>query len=425
MRGRLALLAVATTSLVLVAFLVPLAVLVDTVAAERATASAVATAHSMAPVVALGDLDALEALVNQASVSTGPPVTVFLPDGTLLGPTAPRGPAVELAARGRSITVETPQGREILVAVQGGPGGTAVIRTFVDAERLRRGVGRSWLVLGLIGLALLAVSVAVADRLALSLIQPVTQVAGVSRRLAGGDLDARVDPAGPPEIRDVGGALNLLAARIRELLAHEREAVADLSHRLRTPVTALRLEVESLGEGDRSGRVGEAVDAVERTVSQVIREARRFDRGGVARCDAPEVIAERVAFWSALAEEQDRPVRLRLAQGPLPVGVSAQDLEVCADVLLENVFAHTPDGTAFTVELAARARGGACLVVSDEGPGITRPDVLDRGASGGASTGLGLDIARRTAERSGGLLRAGAAASGGAEIVVEFGPPLS
>ncbi|GHE26856.1 hypothetical protein GCM10017673_31170 [Streptosporangium violaceochromogenes] len=173
------------------------------------------------------------------------------------------------------------------------------------------------------------------------------------------------------------------------------------------------------------GRERGAVGTMERPVTPVVPEMRRFDRGGVARCDASKVITERVAFWSALAEDQDRPVRLRLAQGPLPVGVSAHDLAVCVDFLLENVFSHTPDGTAFTVELAARARGGACLVVSDEGPGITRPDVLDRGASGGASTGLGLDIARRTAERSGGLLRAGAAASGGAEIVVEFGPPLS
>ncbi|OUC75737.1 HAMP domain-containing protein, partial [Streptosporangium minutum] len=242
MRRRLALLAVATTSLVLVAFLVPLAVLVSTLAAERATAAATTWAQSVATAAALGDQDTLDATVRQANSSGGTPITVFLAGHEFLGVPAPRGPGVELAARGRSVTVETPAGREILVAVQGGERGTMVVRAFVSAERLRQGVGRAWLVLGLIGLALLTVGIVVADRLARSLIRPVGQVAGVSRRLAGGDLDARVEPAGPPEIRDVGAALNHLAARIRELLAREREAVADLSHRLRTPVTALRLE---------------------------------------------------------------------------------------------------------------------------------------------------------------------------------------
>ncbi|WP_433255536.1 HAMP domain-containing protein [Streptosporangium sp. CA-135522] len=425
MRRRLALLAVATTSLVLVAFLVPLAMLVSTVAAERATAGATAAAQSLAAVVALGDRESLGATLRQVNAATETPITVFLPDRTSLGAPAAWDPAVELASRGRSITMETPNGREILVAVQGRTGGTSVIRTFVSTGRLRQGVGKAWLVLGLIGLALLMVGIVVADRLARSLIQPVRQVAGVSRRLARGELEARVDPAGPPEIRDVGAALNHLATRIRELLAREREAVADLSHQLRTPVTALRLEAETLRDRDEATRVGEAVDTLERMVTEVIREARRFGHTGVARCDATEVITERVTFWSALAEDQDRPVRLRLPGGPLPVRVGAQDLAACADLLLENVFANTPDGTPFTVELVPRPGGGALLTITDEGPGFSHPVPVDRGTSGRSSTGLGLDIARRTAEGSGGRLRTGPSPSGGAEIVLELGPALS
>ncbi|MGV9777569.1 HAMP domain-containing protein [Streptosporangium sp. NPDC003464] len=425
MRRRLALLAVATTSLVLVAFLVPLAMLVSTVAAERATAEATAQAQSLAALVALGDRGSLDTTLRQVNGANGTPITVFLPDRTSLGVPAPWDRAVELAARGRSITVETPTGREILVAVQGGAGGTSVIRTFVSTGQLRQGVGRAWLVLGLIGLALLTVGIVVADRLARSLIQPVGQVAGVSRRLARGDLDARVEAAGPPEIREVGTALNHLAARIRELLAREREAVADLSHRLRTPVTALRLEAETLRDKDEAARVGEAVDSVERMVTQVIREARRFDRGGAPSCDAAQVVGDRVAFWSALAEDQDRPLRLDLADGPITVGVSGPELAACVDLLLENVFAHTPDGTPFTVELAAGPEGGARLVIADEGAGFALPDPVGRGASGGSSTGLGLDIARRTAEDSGGWLRAGSSPSGGAEVTLELGPGLT
>ncbi|GGK82094.1 HAMP domain-containing histidine kinase [Planomonospora sp. ID91781] len=422
MRRRLALLAVATTSLVLIAFLVPLAVLVRTLAAERATAAATTWAQSVATAAALGDRDTLEATVRQAQGSGGVPITVFLPGHGFLGAAAPRGPGVELAARGRSITVDTPQGREILVAVQGGASGPTVVRAFVGADRLRQGVGWAWLVLGLIGLALLAVGIAVADRLARSLTGPVGQVAEVSRRLARGDLAARVDPAGPPEVREVGAALNHLAARIRELLAHEREAVADLSHRLRTPVAALRLEVDTMRDAEEAARVGQAVAGVERMVDQVIREARRFDRDGVRGCDAARVVAERVAFWSALAEDQERPLGLDLADGPIAVGVSGPELAACVDLLLENVFAHTPDGTPFTVTLTARPEGGARLVIADRGPGFPHPAPLGRGVSGGSSTGLGLDIARRTAEDSGGRLRAGSSPSGGAEVTLELGP---
>ena len=99
--------------------------------------------------------------------------------------------------------------------------------------------------LGLLGLGLLAVSLLVADLLARRLTRPLSEVAAVSHRLAHGDLDARAGVDGPPEVRQVSAGLNLLAGRITELLAQERATVADISHRLRTPLTALRIDVES------------------------------------------------------------------------------------------------------------------------------------------------------------------------------------
>ena len=86
----------------------------------------------------------------------------------------------------------------------------------------------------------------VADQLARSLVRPLAALARASDRLAGGDLSARAMVAGPPEVRRAGSGLNRLAVRIGDLLAHERETVADLSHRLRTPLTALRIDAESL-----------------------------------------------------------------------------------------------------------------------------------------------------------------------------------
>ena len=77
-------------------------------------------------------------------------------------------------------------------------------------------------------------------------------------------------------MRRASAGLNRLAVRIGELLAHERETVADLSHRLRTPLTALRIDAESLRDGDEMARgLSADVGAVERTVSEIIREARR------------------------------------------------------------------------------------------------------------------------------------------------------
>jgi signal transduction histidine kinase len=191
------------------------------------------------------------------------------------------------------------------------------------------------------------------------MVRPVGELSAVSRRLAGGDLDARARPAGPPEIRDVATGLNHLAARIRDLLGQEREAAADLSHRLRTPLMALRLDAGALRDQDEAEHVSGDIDALERAVSQSISDARRpaATRAGQGSCDAAQVVAERVEFWSVLSAETGRDVEVDLAAGPLPVRLGRGDLAACIDALLGNVFAHTPDGTGFAVRLASLPGG--------------------------------------------------------------------
>jgi signal transduction histidine kinase len=223
-------------------------------------------------------------------------------------------------------------------------------------------------------------------------------------------------------VRRAGAGLNRLALRIGELLAHERETVADLSHRLRTPMTALRIDAEPLRDHVEWTQVFDDLGALERTVDEVIREARRPARDGREACDAAAVVAERAAFWLPLAEDTDRAMTTELASGGLPVRLSAEDLATCMDILLENVFAHTPDGAGLAIRLSRRAAGGAWLVVADDGPGFRSPDPTERGRSGGGSTGLGLDIARRIAESSGGTLTIGPSASGGGSVTVGLGP---
>lgn len=412
MRRRLALLVAATTSVVLLAFLLPLAVLVARAASSNAVSDATARSQVVVSAVASGATpDEVDEVAGQLAAAG---LTVRVHDATTTEP------------RARATVTRTADGGALLRQPVVVDGRTRVVDTLVPRDNLREGVGRAWLVLGLLGLVLVTLSLAVADRLARSLTSPITDLAGVAHRLARGDLHARVAPGGPDEVRDVGEALNLLAARIGELLASERESVADLSHRLRTPITALRLGVEALPPGqDRDGLSG-AVDELTRQVDNLIREARRPVREGVeARCDAREVTAERVAFWQALAEDQGRPVSLQLPDGPAWVRASRDDLEVALDALLGNVIAHTPEGARLAVTVSAADHGGALIVVSDEGPGFGDARVLRRGESRAGSTGLGLDIARRTATASGGDLRIGTSPSGGAKVGLRIGPPAA
>jgi signal transduction histidine kinase len=421
-RRRVLLLVAATTSLVLVAFLVPLALLVRTVATERAVLAATADAQALTALVAVADPASLALAVAQVDATSPSQVSVFTADGAVLGAPAPRTPLVELAARGSSASGTVEGGREIVFAVRDPAGRTGVIRTFVTDAALTAGVHRAWLLLAGLGVVLLAVGLLVADRLARSLVRATIDVAAVSHRLARGELDARADPAAPVEVGVVAGALNTLAGRISELLREERETVADLSHRVRTPLTALRLDAEALRQPEDAARIGAGVDAVQRAVSSVIDAARRRATD-TAECDAAAVVAERVAFWSVLAEDTERDVRTDLAAGPLPVAVGRADLEALVDALLGNVFAHTPDGSAFAVRLGPRPGGGARLLIADAGPGLPAgADVLRRGASGGGSTGLGLDIARRTAEQAGGGLALGRSSGGGLAVTVDLGP---
>jgi signal transduction histidine kinase len=80
------------------------------------------------------------------------------------------------------------------------------------------------------------------------------------------------------------------------------------------------------------------------------------------------------------------------------VNGSTTDFVAAVDALLGNVFAHTPSGTSYRVSLQKSDDKMAELIVADDGPGIEDVGLLERGASGGSSTGLGVDIVRRTAE---------------------------
>jgi signal transduction histidine kinase len=353
-------------------------------------------------------------------------VTVFLPDGNRLGVPAARTALVELAALGSSASGSVPGGREIVVAVRDGAGAVGVIRTFLPDAQLTAGVARAWLLLAGLGLGLLVISLVVADRLARSMVRSTAELAAVSHRLGQGELDARADTGGPAELAVVAAALNALARRIGDLLREERETVADLAHRVRTPLTALRLDAEALADPGEATRIGAGVDGVQRAVTQAIEQARRRGADTVTgrspECDAAAAVRERIAFWAVLAEDTGRAVTVEVVPGPVPIRLARADLDAAVDALLGNVFAHTPDGTAFTVALVPAPAGAAALTVIDSGPGPAAGcAVLHRGTSGAGSSGLGLDIARRAAEQTGGRLELRRADAGGFQVTLHLG----
>ncbi len=416
MRRRILVTLLASTSIVLVAFLVPLMVMVGQFAVDRAQRELVLEIQpivSRIPVVAPDELSELLAVISRR---TEHPATVYLADDTMIGAPQPMSAGAQLARERGAFFAEVEGGRDLLVPVYT-DSGEAVLRVFISEEQLNGAVRGARLTLLVLGLGLLALSVGLGLLLARAFLRPISDLGATAGRLAAGDLTARVVPSDIKEIDDAGDALNRLASRVTELLGLEREEVADLAHRLRTPVAALRLDAESLRPDESTDRLVDDVDRLERMVDEVIREARRPLRDDMpATADLCSVARERASFWMVLAEDQDRRLSVDIPTGQVLVAAEARDLGDALDALIGNVFSHTDDGVAFRIAVGVTDARLAWLEVTDKGPGIPSYDVVERGQSDSGSTGLGLDIARRVAERSGGSIETGSGVSGGARI---------
>ncbi len=427
--------AVAGTTMVALAFLIPLGLMVQQTARDRAFTSSERQAAALGPALAITtEQDAIaRALAStdagaQEKMAVHLPITGFGP-GTVVGNGRASQLAVATAAgQGQSFIDKAPGGFVLLQPVAVDADRVAVVEVYVAGGDLTRGVGTAWLVLSLVALALVAISVLVADRMGARIVGSARRLAAAARSLGSGNLAVRVPVEGrqadgaPEELREAALAFNAMADRVVHLLAAERELAADLSHRLRTPLTVLRLNTASLGTGDAADATRHAVAQLEREVDLIIRTARRApeDVPSVAfGCDAAEVIRERVGFWSALAEDEGRRWQLAGAEGTAPVPVQRGDLAAAVDALLGNVFRHTAIGTAFSVDVLV-TEGSVIVLVGDAGPGFADPDAALRrgeGQGGEGSTGLGLDIVRKLAETTGGDLALGrSAVLGGAEL---------
>ncbi|MET7395743.1 HAMP domain-containing sensor histidine kinase [Dactylosporangium sp. NPDC005572] len=405
MRSALMRLSFAITSMIALAFLVPLGYVTKQIAHDRALAEARYQADAM--VAALASVSgngsgALDRAVATVPAGQSGRLAVHLMGEPTVGTSHASAQDVQLAGlQGRSATVEAPGGLAYLQTVVLDGDRTAVVEVYVSDGDLSRGVGPAWLALAGLAVVLVAGSTLVADRLGAQIVRATRRLAEGARAFGDGDLHARVEPEGPPELRDAARSFNRMADQMVAFADAERELAADLSHRLRTPLTALRLDADAMPPGPIGERMRQAFDALDGEIEQIITAARRSaaDRAPETT-DLVEVVADRLAFWSVLAEDQRRPWRVVGGQEPVFVPVSESDLVSAVDCMLGNVFQHTPEGTGFEVNVSPRG-----LVVDDAGPGIRDPArAARRGASGAGSTGLGLDIVRRVAETAGGRL---------------------
>lgn len=416
MRRRLVQLVAAATTTVMLAFVVPLAFLVAGLAEDRARDPAEETARGLVPIVALADDEpVVAAAVSAADERIEGAVALLLPDGRALGE-LPASPArSELSSVTERTELEEDGDLWLLFPVTTEAGTTVVLVT-VPAEARRRGVVQAWLVLGGLGVFLVAGATLLADRLARRVTGALEQVEGAAGELIAGRLEARADVADPPEVAAVAQALDRLAARVSAMVDDERQRAGDLSHRLRTPMTTLRLDIDTLPDAATRERLGGDLDALEAAVDQLIQDARRPGREGPVgqRVDLAAVAAERTRFWQALADDEGRAFEVSLAAGPVIVALDRADAEALLDVLFDNVFTHAGEGAAARVDLSLTDRA-AVLCVQDGGDGF---DAADAGQRRPGSTGLGLDIARRTAERAAGSVAVTASGLGGAAVTV-------
>lgn len=382
-------------------------------------------------VASVAEVDPDPALLRRvvASTSAGARghLAVHLPDGTTVGASrAGDADVAELrrtgAGTGARAEVPVEEGTAYL-QVAGAESGddVAVVEVYQPRGEAVRGLGP--VLGGLVVIAVLVVlgAVLITDRLSRPARRALRALADTAVEIGEGRLNARIRVHGPRDLVVLGESINAIGERVQGLLTKEREMAADVSHRLRTPLTALRLDAEPL-PGPEGERIRGAIGALERDVDAIIRDVRPHETGPEVEraCDLSEAVVDRMGFWSMLANDQGREVTLELPDTPCRVALSAQECAAVLDSLVGNVFRYTPADRPFAVAVVAHA-GWVTLLVEDAGPGFADPTAaLRRGTSGGGSTGLGLDIVRHAVEATGGTVHLERGRLGGARVRARF-----
>jgi signal transduction histidine kinase len=257
------------------------------------------------------------------------------------------------------------------------------------------------------------ISAAIATLIARRLSGPLGDLAERATRLGMGDF--RLAPAryGIVELDQIADRLDTSAAALAELIARERDLVGDVSHQLRSRLTALQLRLDELATCPDAEIAAEAEAALEQAerlgavLDDLLRATEEARAATAAPVELAKLLGEVVADWQPQADADRRPLRLRVAEGLL-ARVTPGRLREALGVLIDNALRHG----AGPVTLSARWTGVGpdrmvVVEVTDRGAGVPEelaPHVFDRGISGASSTGVGLALARALVEADGGRL---------------------
>jgi signal transduction histidine kinase len=346
-------------------------------------------------------------------------------------------PEIAAALRGRVAVgtrhSETLHSTLLYVAVPAAAGGRVAggVRITYPTSTVDARIRRYWLILAAIAVVVLAVAALAGFRLASFVARPLSELEDTADAVGAGDLTARApEDVGPPEVRSLAAAFNETTAKLEQLLRSQEEFVADASHQLRTPLTALRLRLENVerdvAPGGRRELEG-ALEEVERLgvlVDALLALSRAS--AGVTHAepvDLERIVRQRVEAWSALAEERSLNLVAQTDGAELALAAPERIRHVL-DNLIENAFEVSNAGGNVTV-IVHEASPWVELRVGDEGPGLDaegRRRAFDRFWRGraGEGSGLGLAIARRLVEADGGEIELVPGESRGLEAVVRL-----
>jgi signal transduction histidine kinase len=421
---------------------------------DRVNAEVHSQARSQADVVAATSADLLSppstaelsALVRSSGASVRGRVLIVNARGLVLADSASSStlgssydsrPEIVAALQGRAVQTQRAShslGENILATAvpvlrRGSTIGAVRITQSVAAVQHAVGstVAKLALVAGIVLLLGLLAGALIARQVAL----PLRRLEGAARRVAGGDLSARAAAEGSSEQRSLSASFNEMADRVQRLIGAQREFVADASHQLRTPLTALRLRLEEARAAGGGAQVAVELDAgtaeVDRLaaiVDELLILSRAEDRElDGERVDLPDAVLRAAERWRVVA--QAREIALKpVGEGKGTAWCARADLDRALDVLIENALRYSPTGGEVTI-----TAGDGRIEVRDRGPGLAPGEeelVFERfhrgsaGRAGPVGSGLGLAIARTLARAWRGDARLGNHPGGGAVAVLEF-----
>ena len=458
MRWRLIAAFVGVTIVILAAQNIPLARYLRTVESERVLAGVQRDAFILggASEDALSsandkDTQDLQASVDVYRANTG--ALVVVTDGTgvavaVSGDEARVGgdystrPEIATALKGTPNSgrrASTTVGSDIVyvaVPVLSGPDLVGVVRLTYPSSEIDNRVTdkvRGILVVGIISLATTALAAAL---MATTIVRPLRRLERATQQVAAGDFTSRADAdEGAPEIRGLATSFNTMTERIATLVERQRAFAGDASHQLRTPLTALRLQLEraavnvdtdpETARGDIEA-AGEEVERLQRLVEGLLMLA-RADSGTVATevIDIEAMVAERAAVWEPLADERDVTIHTGRVDAISARAVPGA-LEQIIDNYIDNALNAGAAGNEITLSAVADD-GVATIRVADRGPGMATDQLhhaFDRFWRASSTTtggsGLGLAIVRQLAEASGGSVSLANREGGGLEAIVRL-----